>query len=404
MNTVNININLKLELDADVKVVDVVVEPIIEPVTPVIDPPIKPPVIAGDTVRVTDYINQPPVGFARNDYSRRQAFNADESLILVKAKDGFWHLYDANTFEYIKKITLSGSEPQWSPTDPKLLYKLSHKGGKLIRTHNVVTDSVNVVADLSSVEDIWPNAARCWTKEEGSPSADYRFWGFQVETRDFEPLGLIVWDMDLDKIVGSFDFATDGNGIGRPDHVSMSPSGKYIIPSWHVPNDIKNRSQLPYGLMAYSRDFSQSVNLAGLGPHSDICLDKNGRDVAVISNYQSGFVEAIDCETGAVNKLFSLYEGGGSTAMHFSGKGYNKPGYVIMSTYANKGGLQWYTNGIFQVNIETGEHIKLADTNNVDGGYWTEPHAVVNKDFTKVLFNSNMGQAGEVDVYQLNIG
>src|SRR5690606_5201710 len=48
-------------------------------------------------VRVTDHDHEPPTGFARNYYSRFQPFNADESLLLVFARNGEWHLYDSAT-------------------------------------------------------------------------------------------------------------------------------------------------------------------------------------------------------------------------------------------------------------------------------------------------------------------
>jgi hypothetical protein len=58
----------------------------------------------------------------------------------------------------------------------------------------------------------WSTAARVWTKSEGSPSADGRYWGFQVETSNFEPLGLMVWDRHTDAILGTWDFAEHGAG------------------------------------------------------------------------------------------------------------------------------------------------------------------------------------------------
>ena len=38
-------------------------------------------------------------------------------------------------------------------------------------------------------------------------------------------------------------------------------------------------------------------------------------------------------------------------------------------------------------------------------GYWTEPHASVSRDFSRVLYNSNLGTASDidVDVYMIHI-
>jgi len=198
-------------------------------------------------LRVTDHINEPPRGFARNHYSRRQAFNSDESLLIVYAEDGYWHLYDANNFNYIRKLSLGGAdvEPQWSPDDPYLLYKFPQNGGLVILTHHVLSDRVKVVADftkfsevigypgISSIKQIWPDSRRIWTKSEGSPSKDARYWGLQVETEDFKSIGSITYDMLTSLIFGVFDFKLDGNVIGRPAHISMSPSGNYVVAFWY---------------------------------------------------------------------------------------------------------------------------------------------------------------------------
>jgi len=374
--------------------------------------------------RITDFAVEEPSGFARNDYSRRQAFNADETKILIYAKDGYWHLYDASDFSYIRKLSLGGGsvEPQWDPVNPDLLYKFPNNGGLSIMTHNVVTDQVSTVTNFTSVasvnghpgatsiKDIWPTAARIWTKSEGSPSKDARYWGLQVETSDFQALGAITYDLQNNVITGVFDFSD--HSIGRPDHISMSPSGDYIIPSWHVPNHCASdnpgdlgTTNSPCGLMSYTRDFSQGVGLAKKGPHSDTAIDANGDDVIVISNYDSGFVESVDIATGQRTQLWNIYISGSATAIHISGKAYNKPGWVLISTYATTQSEQWWTNKIMAVEIAANPRIlNISHTYNEDGGYWTEPHAVVNRNFTKVIFNSNWGSGNEdIDAYMVEL-
>jgi hypothetical protein len=367
--------------------------------------------------RVTDHVNEPPSGFARNDYSRRQAFNADESKILVYALDGFWHLYDATSYQYIKKLNLGGSdvEPQWSPSEPDVLFKFPMNGGMTIQKYNVVTDQSTTVTDFRNVtsiyghpgstdiRDIWPTAARIWTKSEGSPSKDARYWGLQVETSSFGILGMITYDMQTNTITGVYDLT----GKPRPDHISMSPTGDYVIPSWYSDFNSCNSTPTsnPCGLMSYTRDFSQAVRLAATGEHSDIALDSAGNDVVVMSNYRTGYVEAYDVATGQVTNLWNMYVNGSATALHVSGKAYNKPGWVLISTYATSGGTRWYTNKIMAVEIAANPRIlNISHTYHKDKGYWTEPHAVVNRDFTRILFNSNWHEdTDKVDAYMIDL-
>jgi hypothetical protein len=91
--------------------------------------------------------------------------------------------------------------------------------------------------------------------------------------------------------------------------------------------------------------------------------------------------------------------------MHISGKAYNKPGWVLISTYATKKKAQWWSNKIFAVELKQNPEIyNITHTYNITSGYWSEPHAVVNRDFTKVVFNSNWLKPGEdIDIYMIEL-
>ena len=73
-------------------------------------------------VRATDHVAEARTDFVRNDYSRRQAFNADSSRFIVYADGGTWHMYDAKTLAYIKQLPgpAGDAEPQWHPTNADL--------------------------------------------------------------------------------------------------------------------------------------------------------------------------------------------------------------------------------------------------------------------------------------------
>lgn len=375
-------------------------------------------------VRMTDHEAEGLPGFARNDYSRRQPFNADDSKVLVYSQQGKWHLYDVKTMEYIRELNIRGArtELQWHPSNPDLMFFMDDNGGMTISTYNVVTDETKVVADFGNLEkiegrpgatsltDIWPNAARASTKAEGSPSADARYWGFMVETSTSQPLGMITYDMQTDTVTGVFDFERDGNGIEAPDHISMSPSGDFVVPSWSGGGACPSPEQLgtvnnPCGLMAYSRDFSTAVGLMVRSPHSDIGIDANGRDVIVAGNYVTGWVEMWDLATGDKTRLWQIYEDGNSTAMHVSAKNFNKPGWVLISTYMEKK-PGWYAHKIMAVEMKAAPRIlNIAHSYNTVETYFSETHAVVNRDFTKVMFNSNWNTANmlNVDTYMVSL-
>ncbi|MFK7966131.1 MAG: hypothetical protein AB8C46_19390 [Burkholderiaceae bacterium] len=346
-------------------------------------------------VRATSHETEPPQGFARSDYSRRQAFNADNSMFLVYALDGYWHLYDGSDFSYEGRLSgpTADAEPQWHPTDPNRLLYLPNTGiGMTVNELNVQTGASRVVGELEDrLTDRWPEAHAAWTRSEGAPSADARYWALLVDDINFQGLGMVVWDMVDDEIVSYYDITQ------RPDHLSMSPSGKYVVVSW----DDKT--------VAFDRNFNNERVLLDRSEHSDIAIGANGNDVLVSIDYgaNDGDIFMVDLETGVRTNLLPTYLNGTATAMHFSGKGYGRPGWVLVSTYANTSDKQeWLHEKIFALELKANPRVvALAHHHSIEKGYWTEPHATVSRDFSRVLFTSNWNKADDrdVDAYFLRI-
>lgn len=376
------------------------------------------PVYGVCIVRLTDHGKEPPEGFARNYYSRIQPFNANGTRVLVFDESGYWHLYDAKTFRHVKRLDLGGGsvEPHWHPSGPNLLYLLPNGGGLSMDILDVETGERTQVADFTELQsiagypdandirDVWPRAARIWTRWEGSPSRDGRYWAFQVETGDGEPLGLISFDLAASRITGTFDI----RDVGRPDHVSMSPNGNHVVASW--PEDAADCPWLrdtgtrdkPCGLMAFSPDFESATALASRSPHSDMAIDADGREVIVISNYVSGNLEMIDLATGEATRLWRIYIDGASTSLHISGKAYRTPGWVLVSTYWTKDpddADPWYENKLMAVELKEDPRIlNIANIVSKTRSYFSEPHASVNRDFTRIVFNANWGTGKDKDI------
>jgi hypothetical protein len=342
--------------------------------------------------RVTDHASEPPVNFARNDYSRRQAFNADSSFVLIYDGSGSWHLYDANTWKWVRELTpLAGdAEPQWHPTDPNTLYYLPINGGTKILAVDVRTNATRTLVDFAGRLP-WAGAAHIWTKSEGSPSEDARFWGFQVEDSGFGLLGFIVWDMMNDKIVGTMA------SNKRPDHCSMSATGRWFVISWDD------------GTWAYSPDFATKKQLHARSEHSDLAIGADGHDYYVSIDYQSneGWMFMTDMDTGVRQNLLPTYLAGSYTAVHFSGKAFDRPGWVLVSTYGDGGPAQWLHDKVFVMEMKASPRVyELAfHRSEVGSQYFAEPHASVNRDFTRIMFNSNWGNSGssDIDAYSIRL-
>jgi hypothetical protein len=341
-------------------------------------------------VRVTDHRADGVPTFARNDYSRRQAFNADSTRQIVYALDGSWHLYDAVNYTHLGRLPgmAADAEPQWHANNPNVIFYLPTYGvGMKVYRHNISTGVTTTVGDLAArLKARWPGANAAWTKSEGSPSADGRYWCFLVDSANWQGLGLVTWDKMTDTILGYKDL--NGN---RPDHVSMSPSGDYCVSS----------SYGGPGVVAYSRDFSTSKQIAKIGEHSDIGLDAAGDDVYVSVDYNAdrGDIFMVNIRTGVRTNLFPGYISGTSSAFHFSAKSFRKPGWFVMSSYAESGSQQWLSRKVMAVQMAANPTIyNLAHTQDNYDGYWTAPVASTNRDLTKVVWNSNWNIKSDTDV------
>lgn len=338
-------------------------------------------------VRATNHVTEPPSGFARNDYSRRQAFNVDNTRFLAYSYNGAWHLYDANSLSYLRELNfLAGdAEPQWDPVDPSSLYYVPTNGGMTLRRLNVETNVSTTVADFTGKLP-WANATHVWTKSEGSPSADGRYWCFMADTANFAIRGVFTYDLQTHTVLGARTLTS------RPDHVSMSPSGRYCVISGGDVSD---------GTVAWDRTFSKSLTVHQGGEHSDLALGTDGSDYYVAVDYQSGGGDLymINLVTGVRTVLFPTYIAGTATAYHISGKGFSRPGWVLMSTYARTGAEKWLHERIMAIELKANPRIiDLAHHHSKYNGYWTEPHASVSRDFTHILFTSNWGTTSDLDV------
>jgi len=375
------------------------------------------PVYGTRIYRITAATDFPDATLVRHDYSRRQAFNADNSRFIATASNGNWLLYDANTFQMLPRTGGNGAlrgpagdcEMIWHPTDPKKLWYMSGNG-LIWYEKDVETDQDTVLVDFTGRLP-WSQATTVWTKSEGTSSADGRYWAFMATTYDSVNqtntiYGLFTWDRQQDKIIGTYDAANFGGAF--PDHISIAPSGKYAVPSWpFIPT---------LGTRAFPLDFSSSIQLHTQSEHSDLAIGPNGEDYYVLTDYDSGKIRAVDIATGASFDLMALYPASGeSYAAHISGKAYDRPGWVLISTYADAADsgstapaptLRPMYRKIMLVELKTGgRQLNVAHTRTADnyGGYWGEPQATINRDGSRIIFASNFNDGNPPDDYMIGL-
>ena len=89
--------------------------------------PFVDPIFGTCIMRITDRSQDLPSSSTRtglkNEYSRVQSFNSDESLLLLYGTNGEWMLYDVSSFKPVGELPL-GVEPRWDSEDPHVIYHI----------------------------------------------------------------------------------------------------------------------------------------------------------------------------------------------------------------------------------------------------------------------------------------
>ena len=361
------------------------------------------------TDRHTDIAPDDPSPGLKNEYSRVQSFNADGSLILLRSIDAYWYLYDAATLQPLGLLPLY-DEPRWDAVNPHLIYYLDEV---MLMAYDVSTGAQRTVHDFR--EDLPGHSpAAVWTRYEGGPSADARFWGFMAEDEEWIPTAFLVYDLETDQVT-----VRDVRGLPGieedVDHVAMSPLGTYFLASFDraCDHDQLGSDPHPCGLMVYQHDLTGGRSLLRVIGHYDPALDAQGREVIIYQDIDTDHISMLDLESGQVTPLWAIDFSHSPIGFHFSGRAFGHPGWALISTYS--GGhptdYTWMDDSVFAVELrEGGQVVRLAHTHSLvdedqEHDYWAEPHASVDQDFTRVLFTSNWGRSGtgEVEVFLIEL-
>jgi hypothetical protein len=255
--------------------------------------PFRDPVFRSCIVRVSDRRADLAAGDTspglKNEYSRVQSFNADGSLILVRGVDGTWYVYSAATLQPLGQVPIV-MDPRWSATDPFVIYYASDTH---LMSYNLQTSITATVHDFTADA---PGAIMVWTRYEGSPSADGRYWGLMAEDEHWLTSAYIVYDLQTDTVLATRDLRTWPDDERQADSVTISPLGNYFLVQMdkYCELDKLGTDARPCGLMVYDRNLQNGRGLLRTVGHSDTALDAQAREVFV---YQDIDTDNYPCST-----------------------------------------------------------------------------------------------------------
>jgi hypothetical protein len=366
------------------------------------------PVFGTCIVRVTDRQNDilnlyDTSKGMKNEYARVQSFNADGSLLMVWTTESFWYVYDGASLMPLGEVPVY-VEPRWDAQNPYLLY---YTDETRLMSYDLSTGSITEIRDFAE-EFPGVDIPAVWTRYEGSPSYDTRYWGWIANDSEWNPYAFLIYDLQTDSVV-----IREIPQRYSIDNVTISPLGNYYLASF---DDYCEHGQLgsdenPCGFMVYDRNLENGRGLLRIIGHYDALLDADGREVILYQDIDTDHISMLDLGSGKVTALFPIDFSHTAIGFHFSGRASNLPGWGLVSTYngGHPNDHTWMDDSIFAVEMkEGGRVVRLAHTHSIydediEQDYWAEPHVSVNQGFTRVIFTSNWGRTGteEVDMYMI---
>jgi hypothetical protein len=354
----------------------------------------------------------------RHEYARFPALSADNTTaalqVLGGADAGSFEIRDLTNGKRLYKINPRAGDPEmsWHPTSPHLLFYRSGNEIEVLHTDSGRTETLMAFPRYDAIN----------TGAEGRPSDDWRYYAF-LGFRDsaYATADIVVADLVARKTVATLPDA------GKPDWVSMSPSGKYVVVQW---TDDRGTRLYDRDTLAYVRTVVSDA------PHSDFALDAEGNEILVYQATSGKQVDELGCPNppngspiasarlldgqkkillGDCNKadwtpvITGAFLGWNWFTPHFSGiASRRRPGWVLVSTYTTpENDTHPYAREVFWLKLDGSGEIRHIAHHHSDQAqasdnkdYWAEPQATSSWDGNVVLFSSVWGEPfREYDLY-----
>jgi hypothetical protein len=370
--------------------------------------PFRDPMFGRCLIRATDRLQDKddPSGL-KNEYSRVQSFNADESLLLARSTQGGWYLYDAASLQPLGQVPLE-SDPRWSATDPNLIYYFSETR---LMAYDIASGGASTVHEFAG-DFPGQSLSAVWMRYEGSPSRDTRFWGLMAEDQNYLTSALLVYDLEEDQVIAALDTRGWPDEAREMDSVTISPLGNYFLvymDKYCQPGQLGAPAD-PCGLMVYDRSLQNGRGLLRIIGHSDTALDAQGNEVLVYQDIDADSISMLDLASGAVTPLWPIDFTHTAIGLHISGRAFDRPGWAVISTHdGDAASHTWMDDQVFLIELKPGGRaVRLAHTRslvdeNQEHDYWAEPQASASLDLTRVVFTTNWGRSGTEQVEMVEV-
>lgn len=313
-------------------------------------------------------------------YSSAQAWNADQSLLLVVNGCGGLCFLDGHDYVPLFRRERA-TECEWHPRDPDLMICV---GGRRISTWAPRTDREDVVFVSSAYHDLQ------FGPYKGNPSRDGNRIAVRA-TRDDGKAVVFGYDLKQKQKFPDIDLA---QLPGATNACTISPLGINILCSQELQDG--NEPSFVFSIDGVLRQKWTEHHRPG---HGDMTVDADGSEIYVgISKSDPDKYQVIKrrLSDGRVTSLMKYGE-----AQHASLRSLDRPGWVFLSYGGTPEEVSlhrdWapYAQQVIALRTDgSGEVRPIVNTHDAHFDYWSETHASPSPDGSQIVWSSNWGVPG----------
>ena len=316
----------------------------------------------------------------RHRYSSAQAWNADQSLLLIDVGCNGRCFLDGRTYAPLFRRQAFG-ECEWRPGKAEQMICVTRNAISLWQPRANSTQAVFQPDNYRNLQ---------FGPSKGNPSRD----GDRIAVRALNASGgIVVFAYDLAARKKFADIALD-RLPGKPSYCTITPLGLHILCSQIMPDGVDQTY-----IFTIDGELAQHWTEHHRPAHGDMSVDADGGEVYVgISKSKPDEYMVIKrrIRDGAVTVLTAMGE-----IQHASMRATARPEWVFL-TYAGKPefvaaqkGWAPFAREVIALRIDgSGEMRRIAQTRSAQHDYWNEAQASPSPDGSQVIWSSNWGEAG----------
>jgi hypothetical protein len=378
--------------------------------------------VFGTTIRRVSALSQgscttQACAFEVPTYSQLQAFNADDSLMLLTASDGY-RVRRVGTLERIMRFQPWRRQlPRWDPTRPRFLihFNQSGAGTLVLQQTDVVAKTTTNIHAFSGYKAIVGNPSFEELSRDGRLLA-----GYAVRTDDRRELFVFDLVQRAVRLAVPLDRMCEPDpdwGLLEPDWVAPSPLGKYLVVQW-----ARNGTARCSGLETYDLSGRFVGRVVTGHDHGDLGVTAGGREMFLTSSghpddpNETGLAwyRLPGTATSATPHYVRLLDWK-ALVSHISCQGPRGACLITSSSWPEatccRSGWQPFQQEVWLQYLSGGTTnyapvLRLAHHRSSEQGYWAQPHATIARDGRFALFGSDWGiRAGQerVDPYLITL-